>query len=108
MAPRSRNEEDPGMRDIYISNVPNRGLGKKSMWCILYIIPYLVLGYYDCDGKLVMVSDVSLQLLGPAFSASFGLKGHCGAICYHNVTSGPKLWRVVPKHVEKVRFMGQI
>ena len=68
-----------------------------------FIAYFYLSGYYDRDGKLVMVSDASLQLLGPAFSASFGLKGHCWAVCYHNVTSGPKLWRViVPKHIEKV------
>ena len=50
-----------------------------------------------------MVGDVSLQLLGPAFSASFGLKGHCWGVLNHNVTTGPKIWKVVvPKTSEKV------
>ena len=36
MAPRVRNEDDPGIRDIHLANVPNRGLGK--LCCMLMII----------------------------------------------------------------------
>ena len=39
MAPRHRDTDDPGLRDIYLSNVPNKGLGKYtyflSIKCVL-------------------------------------------------------------------------
>ena len=46
MAPRA-NKSDDDLREIAISNVPNQGLG-----------------YYDRNSKLVLVSDVNLQLIG--------------------------------------------
>ena len=48
MAPRAdRSEEDPSHREIVLANVPGRGLG-----------------YYDKNSKLVMVTEVNLQLVG--------------------------------------------
>ena len=49
MAPRSdrTDGEPPDLREIVLSNVPKKGLG-----------------YYDRTSKLVMVSDVNLQLIG--------------------------------------------
>ena len=49
MAPRSdiSNGEPPELREIVLSNVPGQGLG-----------------YYDKSSKLVVVSDVNLQLIG--------------------------------------------
>lgn len=83
MAPRVR-LDDPSIRDVHLSNVPGKGLG-----------------YYDRDGKLVMVADVSLQLLGTAFSATFGLKGQCWAVMYHKSKEPKKVWRViVPKKLQ--------
>ena len=46
MAPRATGRDEE-IREIAISNVPNRGLG-----------------YYDRNSKLVLVSDVNLQLIG--------------------------------------------
>ena len=48
MAPRyERTDGDPTLREILLSNVPSQGLG-----------------YYDKNAKLVLVSDVNLQLIG--------------------------------------------
>ena len=46
MAPRV-SEDPPELREIILSNVPNKGLG-----------------YYDKNNQLVLVSDVNLQLVG--------------------------------------------
>jgi hypothetical protein len=46
MAPRAE-RPDETLREIAISNVPNRGLG-----------------YYDRNSKLILVSDVNLKLIG--------------------------------------------
>ena len=46
MAPRSE-DEPPELREIVLSNVPNKGLG-----------------YYDKNSQLFTVSDVNLQLIG--------------------------------------------
>ena len=45
MAPRVDRDDD--LREIALANVPNRGLG-----------------YYDKNSKLVLVTDVNLQLIG--------------------------------------------
>ena len=47
MAPRTNSDDPPELREIVLANVPNKGLG-----------------YYDRESKLVMVSDVNLQLVG--------------------------------------------
>ena len=47
MAPRPRQDDPPEVRDIVLGNVPGEGLG-----------------FRDRDGKLVMVADVNLQLIG--------------------------------------------
>ena len=46
MAPRARNNE-PDIQQLRLANVPDKGLG-----------------YYDKESRLVMVSNVSLKLLG--------------------------------------------
>ena len=46
MAPRA-NEDPPELREIELANVPNQGLG-----------------YHDKNNKIVLVSDVNLQLVG--------------------------------------------
>ena len=47
MAPRIRQDDPPEIREIALGNVPGQGLG-----------------YKDKDGKIVMVADVNLQLIG--------------------------------------------
>ena len=38
MAPRVRSDDDPGIRDIHLSNVPNRGLGEFTYFYIGIIL----------------------------------------------------------------------
>ena len=46
MGPKAKSQADENIREVALANVPNRGLG-----------------YYQ-NNKLVLVTDVNLQLLG--------------------------------------------
>ena len=49
----------------------------------LFNIANIGMGYYDKFTKVVQVSDVSLKLIGSAFSPAYGLKGNVWLAKYH-------------------------
>ena len=59
MAPRADKSGGESLGEIVLANVPGRGLG-----------------YYDKNAKLVMVSEVNLQLVGTTFCSKFGIKAN--------------------------------
>lgn len=88
MAPRVRKnrEEDPenDIHQLRLSNVEGKGLG-----------------YYDKDSQLILVSKVSLKLIGSAFSRKYKIKANIWGAKYHGADDDRKIWRVlVPKKVQ--------
>ena len=83
MAPRADKSGGESLGEIVLANVPGRGLG-----------------YYDKNSKLVLVSEVNLQLVGTTFCSKFGIKANVWGAKYHHATK-QKVWRlVVPKEYE--------
>jgi hypothetical protein len=67
----------------------------------LFNIANLGMGYYDKFCKVVQVSDVSLKLVGSAFSPVYGLKGNVWLAKYHKNKNKNIRRLFMPKKIQK-------
>jgi hypothetical protein len=67
----------------------------------LFNIANLGMGYYDKFCKVVQVTDVSLKLVGSAFSPAYGLKGNVWLVKYHKSKNKEIRRLFMPKKIQK-------
>ena len=67
----------------------------------LFNIANLGMGYYDKFCKVIQVSDVSLKLVGSAFSPAYGLKGNVWLAKYQRSKSKDIRRLFMPKKIQR-------
>ena len=67
----------------------------------LFNIANLGMGYYNKFTKVVQVSDVSLKLVGSAFSPAYGLKGNVWLAKYHTSKNKAIRKMFMPKKTQR-------
>ena len=67
----------------------------------LFNIADLGMGYHDKFAKVVQVSDVSLKLVGTAFSPAYGLKGNVWLAKYHTSKNKAIRKMFMPKKTQR-------